>query len=164
MLQRRVREIVTQLPQGTLWQRRLAELPGLNEIQVVVPPVRDDIGRRDAVSMTFRYVQWRHGTDAVIAYIPALQIEVLAEDERQLTELLNPQILSALARRRSAASLPDLVWLDQFRGLRAKSLLLSVKLPTLKQAAQRQARSAAAEVGAEGSCHRPRTGTLQPRP
>src|SRR4029453_9242582 len=104
MLPRRRREMVKQLPPGTLWQRRLAELPELKRIDVAVPPVREDAGRRGAVTLTFRYVQWRHGSDGGIAYVPALQIEVLAEDERQLAELLGPQIAAALARRQSAAS------------------------------------------------------------
>jgi ATP-dependent Clp protease ATP-binding subunit ClpC len=138
MLRRRVRDIVRQLAPGTLWQRRMADLPELKKIEVEVPPLSDDVGRRDAVALTFRYVQWRHGADAVIAYVPALEMEVLAEDERQLAELLGPQIMAALARRRSAASLPDLAWLDQFADLRVKPLALSVHLPTLKQSAQRE--------------------------
>jgi ATP-dependent Clp protease ATP-binding subunit ClpC len=137
MLARRLRELVKQLPPGNVYRHRLAELPEVREVQVAVPPIQGNLGRQTPVTLTFRYVQWLHGEEASIAYVPALGIEVLAESEKQLAEQLVPQIRSALARRKSAESLRDLVWLGQVRDLRVKPLPLKVKLPTLKQAAQK---------------------------
>ena len=57
------------------------------------------------MTLTFQYVQWRHGDEGTIAYVPALGIEVLAENDKQLAEQLVPQIRSALARRKTAESL-----------------------------------------------------------
>ena len=126
------------MPPGNIYRHRLAELPEVREVQVEVSPVQGDLRRQTpAVTLTFHYVQWRHGEEATIAYVPALGIEVLAESDKQLAEQLVPQIRSALARRKSAESLRDLVWLGQVRDLRVKPLPLKVKLPTLKQAAQK---------------------------
>lgn len=138
MLARRLRSLIKKLPPGDLYRRRLADLPELRQVTVEVPPVHDDACRREAAKVTFHYVQWAHGADAWIAYLPVLGIEVLAENERQLGELLVPQIRSALARRKSATSLRDLVMLDGRRELHLKRMKLAVRLPTLKQAAQRE--------------------------
>ena len=138
MLARRVREIVRRLPPGTLYRQQLADMPELREVQVEVPPIRGDHLRLGPVTLTLHYVQWRHAADAAIAAVPALGIEVLAENERQLGEQLVPQIRSALARRKSAQSLRDLVLLGRTRELRIKPLRLRVNLPTLKQAAQKE--------------------------
>jgi ATP-dependent Clp protease ATP-binding subunit ClpC len=138
MLARRIRALVKRLPPGEIYRRRLGERPELRQVSVDVPPVHDDVCRRESVTLAFHYIQWTHGTDAWIAYVPALAIEVLAEDERQLAEFLVPQIRSALARRKSATSVRDLVLLDGRRELQVKRMRLKVKLPTLKQAAQRE--------------------------
>jgi ATP-dependent Clp protease ATP-binding subunit ClpC len=138
MLGQRIREIVKRLPPGEIYRCRLEQLPTLAQVQVEVPPLRGDYLRREPVTLTFHYVQWRHGNDAVIAAIPALGIEVLAEDQRQIDEQLVPQIRSALARRKSAASLRDLVMLGNVKQLQVKRLRIKVKLPTLKQAAQQE--------------------------
>jgi ATP-dependent Clp protease ATP-binding subunit ClpC len=135
MLARRVREIVRQTPPGEIHRHRLAELPVLCEITLKIPPIRDDLLRLRPVSLRFHYVKWRHADDAVIASVPALGIEVLAENERQLAEQLEPQIRSALARHRSAESLRHLVMLGRVERVEVKPLRLRVKLPTLKAAA-----------------------------
>ena len=138
MLARRVRELVRLAPPGSIYRRRLEELPRAASVRVEVPPLRDDVGRRTPVTLTIHYVEWRHGGEAVLAYVPALGIEVLAEGPRQLAEQLVPQIRSALARRKSADSLRELVLLDRVRRLSVRPLGVRVKLPTLKQAAQHQ--------------------------
>lgn len=136
MLARRVREIVRRTPPGEIHRHRLAELPELRELMLAVPPIRDDLLRPEAVSLRFHYLLRRHGDDGVIAAVPALGIEVLAEDERQLAEQLEPQIRSALARHKSAESLRDLVMLGRVERVEVKPLRLRLKLPTLKAAAE----------------------------
>jgi ATP-dependent Clp protease ATP-binding subunit ClpC len=136
MLARRVRAIVRGLAPGDIHRHRLAELLELREIVLAIPPLRDDPLRTQPVSLRFHYLVRRHGADAAIATVPALGIEVLAEDERQLTEQLEPQIRSALARCKTAESLRSLVMLGRIRALRIQPLRLRIKLPSLKQAAE----------------------------
>ena len=145
MLALRVREMIKGMPPGDIYRHRLADLPELRQIEIDVPPVRGDVHRSEAVTIAFHYAQWRHGTEAVIAAVPALGIEVLADNEQQLAEQLGPQIRSALARRRSAESLRDLVMLANVRRLDVRPLTVAVKLPTLKQAAQQEQDSAASQ-------------------
>lgn len=144
MLTKRVRELVERIPVGQIYRRRILELPELRRVQVEIPPIRQDVHRREPVTLEFQYVQWRHGSEAVIAAVPALGIEVLAEDERQLEQLLVPEIRSALSRRKTAESVRDLVLLDNVRQLHVRPLAVQAKLKTLKQAAQ-EARAEGAE-------------------
>ena len=152
MLAQRVEELLKQLPPGSVYQHRLAELPQVHQVQVEIPPIPGDLRRQAALALTFHYVQWQHGEEATIAYVPALGIEVLAEGQKQLAEQLVPQIRSALSRRKSAESLRDLVWLGQSRDLRVKPLPLKVKLPTLKQAAQKARHQDAQEKSVLKEC------------
>ncbi|HTN77674.1 MAG TPA: AAA family ATPase, partial [Pirellulaceae bacterium] len=135
MLVKRLREQIRQLPPGRAYRHRLADAPAIEQLVVEVPPLRGDHHRRSSVTLTLHYVQWRQRSDAYIAYFPALQIEVLSADPQELSELLLPQVRSALARQKSAAHLRNLVLLDQYRGLEVRSLRLKVKTPTLKEAA-----------------------------
>lgn len=135
MLVRRVRAIVRSLAPGDVHRYRHAERPELREITLEIPPLVNDPLRTRTVALRFHYVVRRHGADAVIATVPALGIEILAENERQLAEQLEPQIRSALARCKTAESLRSLVLLDRIRQVRIQPLRLRIRLPTLKQAA-----------------------------
>lgn len=144
MLGKRVRELIERVPAGQIYRRRMAELPELRRVEVEVPPIRQDVQRRGPVTLEFQYVQWRHATEGVIAAVPALGIEVLAEDDRQLSQLLVPEIRSALSRQKTAESLRALVMLDDVRQLHVRPMAVKAKLKTLKQAA-REARSEGSE-------------------
>lgn len=67
----------------------------------------------EPVSLRFHAVCWRHGDAASIAYVPALNIEVITEREEDLEQRLAEQIHSALCRRGTGKSLRDLVWLER---------------------------------------------------
>ena len=70
--------------------------------------------------------------------MPALGIEVLAEDDRQLDEQLVPQIRSAPILRRQAPMLCDLTMLGRMQSIEVNPLPLRVNLPTAKQQAQKK--------------------------
>ena len=152
-LGKRLRSYIKQLPPEHAWRCRLGELPQVRELEVEVPPVRKDHYRPNAVTLKLHYVQWQHGpapgalgADAVIAYFPALQIEILAANEKELTAQLLPQVRSALSRQSTATHLRRLVLLDQRQSLDLRPLSLQVKLPTLKQAAVEKEEAAAKEI------------------
>lgn len=136
-VRRHVRTRLCELPPGVIYRRRLADspLPGL--IVVEVPQLPRNHERRRSVPIVFHYVQWSHGRDAVIAYVPALGIEVLAADEARLKVQLPREILAALYRRRAAESLPQLIALAEIESLAVRRLHVKQRLPTLKQAALR---------------------------
>lgn len=145
-LGQRLRKWIKDLPPGEAYRCRIGDLPVVHELAVEVPPVKDDSLRTSTVMLKLHYVQWQHGKDAVIAYFPALQIEVLAADEEALLEQLLPQVRSALSRQKNAASLRKLVLLHHRRQLQVRPMHLNVRIPTLKQAAVKEEASQAKAV------------------
>ena len=145
MLARRVIDVMKQIEPGELYRYLQAEMPEVRTLEIEVPPLREDVLRRHAVQLPLQYVVWRHGVDALIAYVPALGIEVLAESEQQLAELLEPQMKMALSRNRWVHSLRSLVHLSRYRELTVRPLSLKVNLPTLKEAAMERESEAAKE-------------------
>ncbi|WP_254508669.1 AAA family ATPase [Anatilimnocola floriformis] len=152
-LGKRLRAQIKKLPPEEAWRCRLGELPEVKEIAIEVPPIRGDRYRTNPVTLKLHYVQWQHGpltgvpaADAVIAFFPALQIEILAPNEKELAAQLEPQIRSALSRQATASHLQRLVLLDHRRSLQLRPLSLQVKLPTLKQAAVEKEKAAAKEI------------------
>jgi hypothetical protein len=68
----RLRKWIKELPPGEAYRCRIGELPQVQQLEVEVPPVKDDRCRTTPVTLRLHYVQWQHGTDAAIAYFPAL--------------------------------------------------------------------------------------------
>lgn len=145
-LGKRLRNWIKELPPGETWRCRLGELPQVRELEVEVPPVRGDRYRHNPVTLKLHYVQWQHAADAMIAFFPALQIEILAPNEQELTAQLLPQVRSALTRQATASHLRRLVMIDHRRKLDLRQLSLQVKIPTLKQAAIEKEEAAAKEI------------------
>lgn len=133
----RIREIVRSSETADVHRRRGARLPELSTVQVEVPALRERPERGEPVSLEFTLVRWRHGADAAIAYVPALDIEILAEDDERLETQLRPQILAELGRRQAAVSVRDLVYLERLTRATVRPLLVGVTLPTVKQATLR---------------------------
>jgi hypothetical protein len=136
-LHRRVAETLKQLSPGGIYQVLPAALPEVRTLALKVPPLRDDTRRRQAIELPLQYVVWRH-TDGLVAYVPALDVAVLAEDDRQLGDLLVPQLRATLSRMRATGSLRELAALARFRDLKIRPLTLKLKLPTLKDAAKQR--------------------------
>jgi ATP-dependent Clp protease ATP-binding subunit ClpA len=138
MLCRRVADVLKQIEPGDLYRYLMAEMPEVRSLNLEVAPLKDDHLRRHGIELPLQYLVWPHGADAIVAFVPALGIEVLANDERQLAELLEPQLRLALSRSKANKSLHELVHLERFRELKVRPLRMRVRLPTLKEAAQRK--------------------------
>lgn len=142
VLAARVQRQIKELKTADVYRHRLGELPAVKQLEIEIPPLKGDPLRTSPVSLTLHFVQWNHARDAVIAYFPALQMEILAADDEELAEQLLPQVRSALSRQKTAAKLRNLVLLERRRSLQVRPLRLKVKLPTLKQAGQQEAKEA----------------------
>jgi ATP-dependent Clp protease ATP-binding subunit ClpA len=70
--------------------------------------------------------------------VPALDIEVIAPDLADLDKLLEKEILAALRREGTSKDLASLVWAQRTFKFKVEWQALPVKLPTLKQRAQRE--------------------------
>ncbi len=134
--------VLTQTPKSEIHRRLLATAPESGEMTVnLEPPGRGD-GRvvlcawRSAVPLRLHYLFWNQGADTVVAYVPALDIEVVCGKGRELTELLEKEIRFALSREGLATSLEHLCRLDRYRTIRVERLPMEVELKTPKQLAQ----------------------------
>lgn len=143
-LRRRVAETLKQLSPGGIYHLLPAAAPEVRTLMLEVPPLRDDVLRRQTIELPLQYAVWQHA-DGLVAYVPALDIAVLAEDERQLGDLLVPQLRATLSRTRATRSLRQLSALARFRELTIRPLRLKLQQPTLKEAAKERASEALAD-------------------
>ena len=135
MLVRRLVDEVKGLEPGDIHQRWPTVAPTAGRFLLTIPPVANDTLRRRPVRLRVPYSQWRHHSGTWVASVPALGIDVIADDEATLLAQLEPQTRAALSRRKIPGSLLALALLAEERRMRVKPLALRVNRPTLKEAA-----------------------------
>ncbi|HYE18139.1 MAG TPA: AAA family ATPase, partial [Tepidisphaeraceae bacterium] len=112
VLARFAKETLRQLPPLEVHRRLLGREPEAREVIVEVEPARSAApGWREPVRLRFHVLRWRHGEEAWVAYVPALDIEVVSPREDELDALIPKHILFSLGRTKAAARLMDLVQL-----------------------------------------------------
>jgi ATP-dependent Clp protease ATP-binding subunit ClpA len=119
-------------------RRHMAEPPELHEIVVEIAPVKPGPAWTKPVQLRFHSVCWRHGTQAAVGYVPALDIEVLAARWDGIMEQLPEQIRIALMRTRASVSLRELALLERYQTLEIEPVTWSLDVLTPKQTAQRR--------------------------
>jgi len=102
-------------------------------VRVEVEPARRSTAWRRKLELPLHVVVWQHGRDAAIALVPALGIEVIAEDEKQLADRLRRHIRFTLMRTGRTKSLASLMQLDRTVSLETRRSTTSVKISTPKQ-------------------------------
>jgi ATP-dependent Clp protease ATP-binding subunit ClpA len=133
--------IEKRLKPQALQTRGIGVTPEVKEVTLELqPPPRNEGGWSGPVSLRFHVIRWRHGDEATIAYVPALEIEVSAANPDELDARLDEQIRFALRRTKIAASLYRLALLDRVRGVRLEPLELSATVKDPKQRAQEHQR------------------------
>ena len=126
--------------------RRSGE-PVVGEITVTLEPPRqggmdDDTTAPPAeawtqpVDMRFHIVRWRHGEQASIAFVPALNIEVIGADDQELDERLPVHIRSALLRNGAGRSLRMLAQFQRLSKLELHPINVTVSIRSAKSTAQ----------------------------
>ncbi len=126
--------------------------PGDVSVQLVelqLDPPRRSVAWRSPVTLRFHALVWAHGEQAVVAYLPALGIEVVARDEAQLAERLPEHARAQVLRTKSGGALEPLVWLQRCRDLSVERVHVALSLPSPKQLASRQRREERKPVIAE---------------
>jgi ATP-dependent Clp protease ATP-binding subunit ClpA len=136
---RRVREVLRDTATERLYQFRLPGRVRRAEFLLEIPPPTQTPSWRKPVQLLLPYAVWEHGRDAVVAFVPSLNIQLLAKDTSELTELLVKQARDALARRQLAGSLRHLVWLDRIQRMTLKGLTVHITVPTPKEQARQLA-------------------------
>jgi ATP-dependent Clp protease ATP-binding subunit ClpC len=136
-LRRNLEEVLPKLPQDELFRRRLGTTATPRWVVLTLDPPRKLEAWREPVRLRFPVVVWEHGTEATLARVPGLDVEVIAPNLEELDERLEPEIVAALRRAGHSASLEGLAWKQRALKFKVEWQTLTVKLPSLKHRAQR---------------------------
>ena len=129
-------------------RRQLGDVPETGDLTVTLePPGRKDGSRvlsawQEPVPLRLHYLTWKHGNEAEVAYVPALDIEVVCGKGQELSELLEHEILFALRRNNYGTSLEHLCHLHRYSAVRVERLPFDAELKTPKQLAQAEEQQA----------------------
>ncbi|HEX8916830.1 MAG TPA: hypothetical protein VF796_31055, partial [Humisphaera sp.] len=107
--------------------------PELGAVTVEVEPPKKRPGWATPVSLTARYVRWRHGDDGVVGYFPALGIEVIADSPEAFDRVAPGHVLTALKRTGAGASLYRIAQLRRSGDLELSTTQAVVDIRTPKQ-------------------------------
>lgn len=128
-----------------LHRRRFTTAPEVAEVRVEIAPPERSLAWRTPVQLRFHYVHWTQGDNTVLAYVPALGIELLAKSLEDLIQQLPAQIRAHLLRTKVTKTLGNLVWYQRCHTLTVETLTFTANLRTPKQMAM----AAAAELDDE---------------
>jgi ATP-dependent Clp protease ATP-binding subunit ClpA len=152
-LVKHARQLLEKMPAHEVSRRTPPVAVRSESVRVVVDPVRPELLWREPLTLTFPIVVRGHevypasgprrgsGTEeasleAVSAFVPALQIEVVAESEDALGRLLPRHIGAALKRLGPRGVLELLLRRQRCRELRVEERDCLVSIPTPRQAAR----------------------------
>ncbi len=139
-LQRNLRRLIATEPLTSLYQRFAGGEPTVTAVTVPLEPANAKAGWREPLPLSFSIVTWDRG-NAVLAFVPALGIEVVATSADELATQLPAEIRTALARD-SALSLPRLVGLQRVLHTQVERLTIGVPLRSAKMRALAEEREA----------------------
>jgi ATP-dependent Clp protease ATP-binding subunit ClpA len=137
-LQANIRKIVEDSPPIALHHRHPAGVPELDEVSITLDPPPGQSLWRTPLALRFPVVRWSHGDAALLAYVPALCITVVATKpatKEALDKLVQHNLRAALARRNYTDSLGQLMWLQRGREIKVVNSAIEVALRTPKQIA-----------------------------
>jgi ATP-dependent Clp protease ATP-binding subunit ClpA len=128
------RRVVKDLAPGELSRRHGCEPVENGHVPVLLEPPPGSEAWREPITLSLPVVRWSHATDAHLAFVPALGIEVVAPTMEERERLLPIHIRAAILRTQARA-LRRLIALERCKDLRVECVPFTVELPTPKQAA-----------------------------
>ncbi|HTU21138.1 MAG TPA: AAA family ATPase, partial [Gemmataceae bacterium] len=129
-LRRNLHRLIAAEPLTALHRRFACREPAVVTGSVPLEPASSRAGWREPLPLSFSVVTWESG-GAVLAFVPALEIEVVASSSEELTSQLPGEIRAALARG-SALTLPRLVGLQRVLHTQIERLRIGVWLRSAK--------------------------------
>ena len=129
------RRLLNALPTGELWQRRCGVPLEVGWTSLSLDPPPRAIAWTEPLKLRFPLVRWSQGPTVHIAFLPTLEIEVVADSPAELERLIPEQIRSALYRTKAAQSLKRLAFLQRCSELAVHIHELEMQIPSPKQAA-----------------------------
>lgn len=125
-----------------LYQRRLGDLPVVSEIVIEIEPPSRSPFWRSPVGMRFHTLNWRHGAETVIVYVPVLGIEIVIKENEATEKIIADEIRAHLLRTKAATTLGRLLWLQRTTGISLERQTFTANVLTPKQVAMKRAGSA----------------------
>jgi hypothetical protein len=119
-----VRATLPTLPNLNLAERHLPSELTQRTVQLEVNPPDRNAAWRDPVSLEIPAVQWWQSPECLVVAIPSLGIEVLANREQDLPQLLTDQLRLVLQRRRIDTSLRMLLQANRVTALTVESVII----------------------------------------
>ncbi len=113
-----------------LHRRQIVATFDVKTLALSVDAPRGHAAWTQPVEMALPYLQWHHAKEAIVAYVPALRIEVIVSEEASLEKELTENVLSALRRRRLNESLLPLAFVQRARALKVEQLVWNANPPT----------------------------------
>jgi ATP-dependent Clp protease ATP-binding subunit ClpC len=116
-----------------LYRRHYTGEAEIGEARVLINPPPKSLAWRQPVELTFAVVRFVQGEDALIAYVPALGIEVIGKDLEEVNEQIPLQIHAHLLRLKKNTSLGKLMWLERSQKLTLVDTTFDATIRTPKQ-------------------------------
>ncbi|MDP6355897.1 MAG: AAA family ATPase [Planctomycetota bacterium] len=140
-LKRVVRALAAKDDLSNAWRRHTSGPPVVDEMKIELKPPKPSAAWQEPVELKFGFVRWLHGEKTHVAYVPALGIKILAENEEDLRHRISKEIERTLHRKKLAGSLKHLVWLQRCRELSLEPVTFETELQTPKERARGKAES-----------------------
>ncbi len=135
-LRARLKELIRICPVHLLHQRVApAEAAAASAVVVLDPPKRSPAWA-EPVELRFDVFKWSPGENAFVAFVPELNIQVVADKEEELEERIRSHIRFALKRTGAAKSLWRLTLLQRARDVELEDDAVSVKIAAPAEAAR----------------------------
>ncbi|NUQ64687.1 MAG: ATP-dependent Clp protease ATP-binding subunit, partial [Pirellulales bacterium] len=156
---RLARKVVRDLDPVDIHRRQPQRLPEIRQAHIRLEPSvpQEGVAVRsawtEAVELAFHYVVWDHHNEAAVAYVPLLDLAVVAGDAGELPARVEREILYALRRANHVTSLGQLSRLQRIAELSVACVGFEAEVRTPKQRAlgedERTRKSAIAEVATD---------------
>ena len=128
-------QIIEKEDLNLLFRRTLPPAIESFEINLQLDPPSKRLTWRNPIDLRLDVVQWRHGDNAHIAFIPALGIEVISNKHDELASMLERHARAEIMRRRTTSNLLELMMLERTRGLSVMRIRSMATIRTPKQVA-----------------------------
>ncbi|MEK6238798.1 MAG: AAA family ATPase [Planctomycetales bacterium] len=144
-LEKIVQAVLEEEPRGEWHRRHLPATVDARDVPITVPPPKHGVAWRTPVEVNYQAVCWSQG-EILLAYLPALRIEVSASRPEELAERLLEQAAFALQRQKATVSLRQCFFLARGRNVAVERRRILLPAPTPKQAAMEEAKESEPDV------------------
>jgi ATP-dependent Clp protease ATP-binding subunit ClpA len=134
-IERGVSWVITHENAAALYRRRAAGAPQVRQVRIELEAPHKAQTWSQSVELDFHVITWTHGETALLAYVPTLDIEVLAESEEHLQKLLPNHIRFALMRSKATTSLRSLLWLQRAADVSVQTQTVAADVATPRERA-----------------------------